>query len=287
MNRLKTKLDYLYLPHTKKDISIVHISDIHFNINIKASILEKIEKHIASLNPDYIMITGDLIDNPKITKNETKIKELIDFLVALGKITKVIISLGNHDVLYEEDYIFFKEIDRLPNIYILDGISYQDNYIYVAGFTLPNAYYYNITKKEDPKILENYLKEHSKLTDNLPVDIPKIALIHSPVNLVKEDIFNKLKSYDLILTGHTHGGMVPNNLAFIFPGNSGIISPTKGMFPSIAKGKIIKKSDQGDTTIIINNAITRLSLQSGKQLSRLNFVYNGSVNKILIKKKER
>ena len=283
MNSIKTRQDYLYLPNIERDINIVHISDVHFNINIKNTKLKKISEHILNLHPDYVMITGDLVDAPSITRNKDKIKELIDFLLTLSNRTKVMISIGNHDIFCPEDYIFFNEIAKIPNIYVLDNQSYQDENIFISGVTLPNGYYYNITKSESAPILCSFLEENKQLTTNLPADIPKIALIHSPIRLTDDNVFEHLKAYDVILTGHTHNGMLPDSISNILPGNWGIVSPNKKLFPKIARGKIIKE----ETTIIINGSITKLSLLSGKSLHRFNFVYDASVNRILIRKKEK
>ena len=65
----------------------------------------------------------------------------------------------------------------------------------------------------------------------------------------------------------------------------GIVAPNKDIFPKIARGKLEYNINNKNITIIINSAITRLSLRSGKILSKLNFLYNSSVNKIIIRKK--
>lgn len=285
MNNFKTTTDIIYNNHTKKDIIIVHISDIHFSSLTKEKVLIKLKEEIAKLKPDYIMITGDLIDIPDITKNNEKIIELLTFLSNIAKISKVFISLGNHDIISEEDYIFFNKLDDLYNIYVLNNKSYQDDYIYISGFTLPNEYYYNVTKKESSEILIKCLKKHPELISKLPNNLPKIALIHSPIKIVQKEVLSIMQEYDVILSGHTHGGMVPDLLKTLFKGNAGIIAPNKSFFPKIAQGKIEKEINNKKITIIINGAITKLSKRSGSIFSNLNFVYNKSINKIIIRKK--
>ena len=277
MNKIKTTTDIVYNNNTKKNITIVHISDIHFNKNTKYKNLEKIINYIYKLKPDYIMITGDTIDVPKITKDKKKINELVLFLTKLAEIAKVLISLGNHDVIIDEDYNFFNKLDDL--------YSYHDEFIYVLGITLPNCYYYNIMGGESTEALIEQLDSLKMKIAKMPKNLPKIALIHSPIKLTENGVIDRLKNFDLVLCGHTHNGMVPDILNFLFKGNVGIISPRKGLFPKIAKGKIEREIGNNKVTIIINGAITKLSQQSGKILSKLNFVYNKSVNKIIIRKK--
>ena len=285
MNKIKLKTDIVYNNNTKKDLIIIHLSDIHFNINTKQKDLDMIYNEVNKIKPDYIMITGDLIDTPEITKNNDKIKELITFLSNMAKISKIMIAIGNHDVLHQNDYRFFNKLNDLYNIYVLDNTSYQDEYIYVSGFTLPSEYYYNINRSENKEVLLNHLENHKELINKLPRNIPKVALIHSPVRISENESLKILHEYDLILSGHTHNGMVPDILEFLFKGNVGIISPYKNFFPAIAKGKIERDIDNKKITIIINGAYTKLSKKSGKILSKLNFVYNKSINKIIIRKK--
>ena len=175
--------------------------------------------------------------------------------------------------------------EEFNNIILLDNDSYQDDYIYIAGLTLPSKYYYNITYDESSDILLEHIQHHQELISKLPARLPKVLLIHSPIKLTDEEVLNKLSSYDLILSGHTHAGMVPDFLNKFFKKNTGIIAPNKKWFPEISRGKIEKMRKGKRITIIITGGITKLSLKSSKLLSKLNFVYNISINKIIITKK--
>ena len=282
MNRIKLTTDYVYPKSISKELTLIHLSDIHFSIKTKKKELDRIVSFVAKTKPDYIMITGDIIDEPSITKNN-KIKELITFLSNLTSIAKVLISLGNHDIILKDDIKFFNKLDDIKDIYILNNKNYTDEHINVLGLTLPNYYYYNCSRDESTEALLKYLDEEAKPLLKIKEGIPNVLLIHSPIKLSEQSIIEKLKNYDLILCGHTHAGMVPDILKFLFPQNSGIISPYKDFFPEIAKGKIVKESRDYKTTIIINGGITKLSNRSG--INRLNFVYNKDINKIILQKK--
>lgn len=285
MSRIKKTTNTIYNLTTKKDLTIIHIADIHYNSNTKLNKLFKLVDEIKKQNPDYIMITGDLIDEPKIIQNKYHLKKILQFLTTLSDSTKVFISLGNHDIFQEEDLKFFRKINEIKNIYVLNNEYYKDEFIYISGITLPNNYYYNITHDESPDALIKHLSNNRKLIYNLPKELPKICLIHSPIKLTEKNVLNKLKEYDLILSGHTHSGMVPSILNPFFKKNSGLIAPNKKLFPEIAKGHIEITIDNKKITIIINGAITKLSLKSSKILSKLNFIYPMSINKIIITKK--
>lgn len=286
MNKIKIHKDIVYSSKALKDITLIHLADIHFNKNTKDILLKQIKEEIFKQNPDYVVITGDIIDNPSVVKDKIKIKKLVLFLTDLGNFTKVIISLGNHDIFKMDDYKFFKNLNDLKNIYVLDNDNYMDDSIYISGFTLPTNYYYNISDKESVEILIEHLKKYKNLTTNLPVFLPKVSLIHSPIKLTDKEVLTILKEYDLLLCGHTHGGMVPPFLDKCFKKNQGIIAPNKTLFPEIARGKIEKFVGNKKITIIINGAITKLSEHSTKSLSKFNFIYNKDINKIIITNKK-
>lgn len=263
----------------KKDITFIHIGDIHYNETTSAKKLEYIKYAIEDAHPDYIFITGDLLDKPKITKNKEKIKLLVSWLNSLGNIAKVFISLGNHDIILEEDYKFFNKLNDINNIYVLNNQSYEDENVFISGFTLPTNYYYNIEKHEDENALLETLQNNFNLVTNLPKKKYKVALIHSPILLSEKKVVEKLKEYDLILSGHMHNGLIPRILDKIIKNNYGLISPDKRFFAKNTRGKIKTKY----YTIIITGGITKLSPSSTKILSKLNGLYPISINKITVK----
>lgn len=263
----------------KKDITFIHIGDIHYNETTSTKKLEYIKYAIEDAHPDYIFITGDLLDRPKITKNKEKIKLLVSWLNSLGNIAKVFISLGNHDIILEEDYKFFNKLNDINNIYVLNNQSYEDKNIFISGFTLPTNYYYNIEKHEDENALLETLQNNFNLVTNLPKKKYKVALIHSPILLSEKKVVEKLKEYYLILSGHMHNGLIPRILDKIIKNNYGLISPDKRFFAKNTRGKIKTKY----YTIIITGGITKLSTSSTKILSKLNGLYPISINKITVK----
>lgn len=279
MKNIEIVKDILSSKKLKKDITFIHIGDIHYNETTSAKKLEYIKYAIEDAHPDYIFITGDLLDRPKITKNKEKIKLLVSWLNSLGNIAKVFISLGNHDIILEEDYKFFNKLNDINNIYVLNDQSYEDENVFISGFTLPTNYYYNIEKHEDENALLETLQNNFNLVTNLPKKKYKVALIHSPILLSEKKVIEKLKEYDLILSGHMHNGLIPRILDKIIKNNYGLISPDKRFFAKNTRGKIKTKY----YTIIITGGITKLSPSSTKILSKLNGLYPISINKITVK----
>ena len=76
-----------------KETKLALISDIHFNDKFKRKIFTKILNEINNNKPDYITITGDILD----TSNTSNLDDLKDFLESLSKISTTLVVLGNHD----------------------------------------------------------------------------------------------------------------------------------------------------------------------------------------------
>ena len=226
------------------DKNIVLISDIHYSNKKDIKVLNCVLENIKKLNPDYICIPGDITNKSKI-KNE---KEFIDWLNKLSKVSKVIISIGNHEFyinkykkIYGLNKPLLKEISNIENVYILDNKNIVIDNINFIGLTIPIEYYKETySSKNFYKCLDN-LKTYKKYYN--------ILLCHSPLNISNYNIL-KDRNIDLVLCGHMHGGIVPKFMRKLFK-QRGLISPNKRLFPKIAYG-YLKVSN---TNIIISSGI--------------------------------
>jgi len=179
------------LPEGFEDVKIVQLSDLHsygFD-NREKKVLEMVRQ----INPDFIFITGDLIDHS--TKDMDSVQT---FWQELGRQypEKVFVVLGNHE--HNNIYIDSKSTKKRlteSGIVVLDNenqkIFQDEKYIYLVGV-------------DDPRSGKDDLK---KALENTEKDIPKILLAHSP-EIIYSPNNPKEEKVDLILTGHTHGGQV-------------------------------------------------------------------------------
>ena len=261
-----------------KNKKIFLISDLHIGIGFNIKKLDKIKKEIEKEIPNYICIPGDIIDNTNIIKDKEDI--VINFLKDISTNTKVIISLGNHDVCrlirdkkgkrweYDKRDDFFNKIRNIKNVYLLENEIYTDKDICFIGLSLSYEYY-KITG-ESINILE---KEFNALNIKIDKNKYNVLLCHSPHRLTNERIIKTkiMKDIDLILSGHMHNGMVHPIMELIWKGNKGIITPTKELFPKakVTRG-IIKLNDKN---LIISGGITKLSNSSAYIISPLNCLY--------------
>lgn len=229
--------------------NIVLISDIHYYEKKQIKHFNNILDNIKKINPDYICISGDILDKAKVPN----FNGFVNWLEKLANITKVIMVLGNHEYYINrrkdiyglnEDYI--NKIKNIENLYLLDNNNLIIDNINFIGLTLPIEYY--MFEKESEEDFKKYIKNIKT-----KVGYYNVLLCHSPINIVKDNIIKDI-DVDLILCGHTHGGVVPWFLRGIF-GTSGIISPSKSLFPKKCYGRM-KKDNKN---IIITSGITMLA----------------------------
>ena len=176
-------------------LKIVHLSDIHFNSTITEKELNQIVEKINKLNPDIVVMTGDIIDE-RIDYDQGI---LIDCLKKIqAKLGKFAIS-GNHDTPIDDfNYIIeesnFTNLDNTYELIYFNSIQP----IIISGISSNYADSSSISTKTAE--FDNYMVN---LTDDIK-PIYSILLIHEPDFI---DNLN-LNNYDLILAGHSHGGQI-------------------------------------------------------------------------------
>jgi DNA repair exonuclease SbcCD nuclease subunit len=180
---------------------LVHFSDLHIRLfkdhELYRGILEQAFKEWASIQPDRIVFTGDLVHS----KNQMT-PELVEFvawvLSECAKIAKTIVIIGNHDFLENNN----TRLDALTPI--IDSLK-NNNIVY-----LKNRGVYN---DDNVNWCVYSLMEH-----NLPPDIQKsdkknIGLFHGPIQGLYTDIgykfedgfdVDKFSGCDLVLCGDIH-----------------------------------------------------------------------------------
>ena len=119
MQITRTKID----TSKKTNKKIIHISDIHFYKKYPMKKLNEIIDLVKKEDPDFVCITGDIIDKPDVTKLK-EIKDYIKFYETVSNISKIIVILGNHDLLDDKKYIpeydeFLIHLKQIKNVYLL------------------------------------------------------------------------------------------------------------------------------------------------------------------------
>ena len=181
-----TKNIEVYSPKIEQDTRVVQISDIHFSRVIDERFAGKIVPVINALKPDLVLFTGDYMD--KGIANPQKIAEIMNKIEApMGKFA---IS-GNHEFI--TGYFDCLDFIEKNGFEIMDGRVLEiGRNIVLGGVMDRSAEQTNVYYHEDSKVLRQFRSENFN-----------IYLKHRP-ELADGDAAN----FDLMLSGHTHGGQI-------------------------------------------------------------------------------
>lgn len=234
------------IPAPFNNFKILQISDIHAKVfgENNSELINKIYKS----RPDIIVITGDAI-----SRRQTDIQPFISFLGTIAADFRVYYVYGNHeldnDIIYTEEYN--KMLKNTGAVLINDkkiSIYKSDSeYINLYGIVLGLEEYIGI-KSQDHK--GEFVGNKNLLHDNfdrLNKNEYNILLAHNPTRFKAYASFG----FDLILSGHMHGGMI--RLPFF----GGFLSPEQEFFPEFDKGKFVtyNKEKNVNSTMIVNSGL--------------------------------
>lgn len=221
----------------KKPTRFIMISDLHNyqygreNSQLLASI-KKVE-------PDMILIAGDVITADR----HEKFDKTIDFLKQLKEQYPVYYAYGNHEQkinLYKsykdmgehfEKALAQTGIKPLRNTHV----SLADRGIAIYGLEIEHDYYKRFSVGSLP---ENYLE---KLLGSPKTDVYSILLAHNPEHFPDYAKWGA----DLVLSGHTHGGII--RVPFL----GGFISPSLQLFPKYDGGLF----SEGKTSMVLGRGL--------------------------------
>ncbi len=204
----RQELSFKNLPDAFKGLKIVQISDIHVgSFHDKAAVASGIEQ-ILSLNPDLIVVTGDLVNDH--AEEMDNYKELFKLLRAPMGVYSI---LGNHDYgLYAIPQHFSEDrrngrikenTEKLIHLHEHLGwkLLMNDNRIFEKnGDKIALLGVENWGAKGNFPKYGKLEKAHSG-TENIEF---KILLSHDPSHWDAE-VLQNYKDINLTLSGHTHG----------------------------------------------------------------------------------
>ena len=188
-----TQLTQVYGPLAGR--RAVHLSDLH--VDRHQSRHDDVIAAIDELQPDWIFITGDLLNVPE------GLPHLFGFLARLRKIAPVYITLGNHDHYSGVPVSQFTELADRHKITLLIN---QTTFISTGSGELA------IVGVDDPSL-------HRADLRCIPPSANRrftLLLAHAP-NIL--DQMDEDHAVDLILCGHSHGGQwqIPGVPTFWLP----------------------------------------------------------------------
>lgn len=204
-----TKYDYYSskIPKAFNGYKIIQISDLHHkNFGTNQSDLIKI---INSQNPDIILLTGDIVD-----EDHTDMTPIEDLLKGICNTAPIYYVTGNHELELDASEQYGKLQVLFDNYGVVDlddksvELTKGGDSIYLTGL----------------KYRSDYIKGYLESADSSKFNI---LMYHGSNN------FNQIckYGYDLVFSGHSHGGIV--RLPFIggLIGNKG-----DGLLPNYCGG---------------------------------------------------
>ncbi len=186
--------------------TIVQISDLHNKRFGKDQ--RRLLKKTAELEPDIIVITGDIVDS-----NHTNIDNALELADGAVKIAPTYYVTGNHEHWLEQN-----DFDELISGLSESGVKILDNERIDIE---KNGSHFSLTGLDDLYLGGNTLRNM-----NLDDDEFNVLLAHEPQYIEEYSA----AGIDLALTGHAHGGQ------FRLPFVGGIVAPDQGFFPEYSEG---------------------------------------------------
>lgn len=249
------------IPQEFDNFKIVQLSDFHSEGYRDTT--EKLISKVRDINPDIVVMTGDIVSWDMDNIEEAKI-----LVKGLADMYPIYYIDGNHEHLAEilrpGKYVAFIEfmkelgVTTIKNDYI--EIYKGDKSINLYGINLPldgaTGLYVNKFQLEK-NYVEKTLPEANEEKFN-------ILLAHTPTFIKQYSQWGA----DLVLCGHMHGGIV--RIPFT---NIGLLSPERTIFPKYAAGKfkvngsimIVNRGIGGssfDLRLFNNPEITVITLKS-------------------------
>ena len=176
-------------------LNIVMASDIHLSPIDGERLLSKVVDKMNSLNPDIILLAGDIVDDKAKVLEEREIGESFRRLKSKYGVYSI---NGNHEFINGVDSCV-KYAEKYGIEFLRDSYKMIDSSFYIIG-------------REDssmPQFTGKSRKSLEEIVRNIPGNYPKILLDHTPFKLEQAQQNN----IDLQLSGHTHHGQIwPANL---------------------------------------------------------------------------
>ena len=230
INEIEFKNDNI--PDSFKGYKILQISDLHNKEfgNSQEKILSKINK----INPDIIVVTGDLIDS-----NNTNVDVAMKLINKSISISPIYYISGNHEA-WSTSYNELKSKLEDSGVIVLENEKTQllkgSDTIDIIGLSDTSFISSDLLEYAGNVKTEKLLNTLSENSSNF-----KILLSHRP------ELFDTYSnsSVDLVFSGHAHGGQ------FRLPFIGGLVAPDQGFFPKLTEG--IHTSN--NTTMVISRGL--------------------------------
>jgi predicted MPP superfamily phosphohydrolase len=178
---IKVKTVDIPLPNLDRPLKAALLSDIHVGTIHNSGYLKKIVDKTNALNPDMVLITGDLFDGLGSVNRQTV--EPLNNLKA-----RTFFTIGNHEVYYGPDRV--EDVLASTNVVLLRNEVTEYKGIQIVGVDNP----LRENQKDNPVLQELIINRA----------VPSVLMYHPPSGL--EDALQA--GINLQVSGHTHSGQL-------------------------------------------------------------------------------
>lgn len=205
-------------------VRLVVVADIHGKVYGEDN--EQLYEKVEAQQPDVIVLLGDLFPSDF---SEADKGYVIDLTQRMQDIAQVYFAMGNHEISYTAKYgdEWINEI-KATGALVFDE-SWADlelcgNTVRIGG-SMGHGYLFGRSHDEFEASAD-----YKFLTDMQDSPYPAILLAHWPDTVALSDGPQRWK-IDLVLSGHTHGGVIR------IPGIGGLYVPLQGWWPRFDYGE--------------------------------------------------
>jgi predicted MPP superfamily phosphohydrolase len=199
----------IVLDGLEKDVTIMHLSDVHIGHHRGKEHLEKIVAETNRHKPDLVLINGDLVDS-NVALLPGVLAPLADFQAPVYFVG------GNHETYMDNARAL--ALLKQHGVRTLHNQVVHTHGIQLVGldYMKPDNNTFDMHPSTDTRTIQNVLP-----TLAISNGMPAVLMHHSPVGAR----YAAATGIDLMLAGHTHAGqMFPGTLfaPLIFPFNAGL-----------------------------------------------------------------
>lgn len=205
---------------------IVQLSDLHNKVFAENN--EVLLREVRALEPDIIVLTGDIID----AKTHPHVDDALLFMKQIAAVAPTYYIYGNHEHWFDKSVL---------DPYEQQIQDYGIRFLYNETVQIESktGQTFSLIGLDDLSLQANILKT---LTDEAPDDF-QVLLAHEPQYL--NDSYAEA-GVDLVFSGHAHGGQW--RIPFL---HQGIYAPDQGILPAMTEGVFTA----ADTTMYISRGL--------------------------------
>lgn len=221
-------------------LRILQLSDLHGNVFGRYN--HRLIKKIWAIQPDIIVLTGDLLDG------DEGINIAVTLMRKLIKVCPIYYVTGNHEARSANLQDLLPELAKMGVTYLQNDHAYitrDGKSIAIAGIDDPSIAIDkpNDLSHDEEIMLEEVIVQHKikEATVGIPDSQFTILLSHRPE---KWPIYQQAP-VDLVFCGHAHGGQVR------LPYTEGLYAPHQGLMPKLTSGI----HEEGDKQMIVSRGV--------------------------------